>query len=296
MNINDRVRLILNPGKNGVIVRFLNANIATVDFNGIIENHILDSLELIENVPEDSFISGRFGRTENLKLLLVHEKLSGKISNIIYSKFATNTDFKPYQFKPVLNLIQSPSDGLLIADEVGLGKTIEAGLVWTELRSRMNSNRLVIVCPSVLTEKWKMELSNKFGVDAEIVNVQKLWEKLKQQRMGNRVPFAFILSLQGSRPNQGWEEEFIPDTPTNNTSQFAKYLDSLAGGDKLFDLLVVDEVHHMKNPETVSFSFGMLMRRVAEYTLLLSATPIHTQNEDLFTILTQVEQKSLKNQ
>ena len=57
---------------------------------------------------------------------------------------STDTDFYPYQFKPVLNLLDSLSKGLLIADEVGLGKTIEAGLIWTELRSRHDANRLLV--------------------------------------------------------------------------------------------------------------------------------------------------------
>ena len=55
---------------------------------------------------------------------------------MVYSMESTNTDFHAYQFKPVLKLINSTSQSLLIADEVGLGKTIEAGLIWTELKAR----------------------------------------------------------------------------------------------------------------------------------------------------------------
>ena len=66
---------------------------------------------------------------------------------MVYSMEATETDFYAYQFKPFLKLLNSPTDGLLIADEVGLGKTIEAGLIWTELRARLESNRLLVICP-----------------------------------------------------------------------------------------------------------------------------------------------------
>jgi hypothetical protein len=58
---------------------------------------------------------------------------------------ATNTDFYAYQFKPAIKILESPANGILIADEVGLGKTVEAGLIWTELRSRFDMRRLLVL-------------------------------------------------------------------------------------------------------------------------------------------------------
>ena len=75
-----------------------------------------------------------------LRTVLIHIQLSGRLADMIYSMEATNTDFYAFQFKPVVKLINSPSNGLLIADEVGLGKTIEAGLIWTELKARFDAN------------------------------------------------------------------------------------------------------------------------------------------------------------
>jgi SNF2 family DNA or RNA helicase len=83
----------------------------------------------------------------------------------------TNTDFYPYQYKPVLSFLESPSKALLIADEVGLGKTIEAGLIWTELRARFDARRLLVVCPKMLCSKWKKELKERFGIEGQIVNI-----------------------------------------------------------------------------------------------------------------------------
>ena len=70
------------------------------------------------------------------------------------------TEFFPHQFKPVMKFIESTTGRLLIADEVGLGKTIEAMYIWEELIARENSRRLLIVCPAVLCEKWKNDLYN----------------------------------------------------------------------------------------------------------------------------------------
>ena len=79
--------------------------------------------------------------------------MTGRLADMIYSMGATNTEFHAYQFKPVLKLLNSPSRGLLIADEVGLGKTIEAGLIWTELVARFDSRRLLVICPKALVQK-----------------------------------------------------------------------------------------------------------------------------------------------
>src|SRR6185369_754733 len=101
-----------------------------------------------------------------------------------------------FQFKPVLKLLKSPTDALLIADEVGLGKTIEAGLIWTELRARLESNRLLVLCPKTLCEKWQMELDHRFGVDARIVNAAELVQLLTRS---NGRGFAAVASMQSLR-------------------------------------------------------------------------------------------------
>src|SRR5690606_27414470 len=92
----------------------------------------------------------------------------------------TNTDFYAHRYKPLLTMLESPADGLLIADEVGLGKTIEAGLIWTELRAREDMRRLLIVCPAVLREKWRDELKLRFGIDAAMVDAKTLADELSR--------------------------------------------------------------------------------------------------------------------
>ncbi|MGC9491274.1 SNF2-related protein, partial [Vibrio genomosp. F10] len=99
-----------------------------------------------------------------------------------YSMETTNTDFFAFQYKPVLSFLEAPSKGILIADEVGLGKTIEAGLIWTELRARMDARRLMILCPAMLREKWKYELMHRFGIDADLMNAEDLLHELKKDK------------------------------------------------------------------------------------------------------------------
>ena len=108
----------------------------------------------------------RWGHASDLRRNLTHVRLSGRLANVIYSMDVTGTDFYAYQFKPVLKLLNSATSGILVADEVGLGKTIEAGLIWTELRSRFDFRRLMVLCPAVLREKvaawsWPSDLASK---------------------------------------------------------------------------------------------------------------------------------------
>src|SRR5262249_31292483 len=102
----------------------------------------------------EAFACGRFGRIEDLRRTIMAEKLRGDLTDVFYSMGTSDTDFFPHQFKPVLRFIESITGRLLIADEVGLGKTIEALLIWKELEARERARRLLVVCPSLLRDKW----------------------------------------------------------------------------------------------------------------------------------------------
>ena len=220
---------------------------------------------------------------KDLRRTLTHVRLSGRLADVIYSMETTNTDFYPYQFKPVLKLLNSPSNGLLIADEVGLGKTIEAGLIWTELRSRYDMRRLLVVCPAVLREKWRDELYEKMGVEADIVDAQEVFRHLQDAERRRR-GFALIASLQGLRPGGDWEKEKDPTTQTLS-AKLAHFLRENENEERLIDLLVIDEAHYLRNRETQTNQLGQLLRNVSEYHVFLTATPLHTQNQNLFSLL-----------
>jgi superfamily II DNA or RNA helicase len=226
--------------------------------------------------------AAKLGRVSNLRRTITHVRLTGQLADVIYSMEATNTDFYSYQFKPVLKLLQSPSNGILIADEVGLGKTIEAGLIWTELRSRYDMRRLLVLCPAVLKTKWQMELRFRFGVKADICDARQVLATL-QDPGASQAGFAMIASLQGLRPNRDWED---PDQIKSPRAQLARYLVEKENEDQLVDLLVIDEAHYMRNPETKTNKLGELFRNISEHAVFMTATPVHNKNDDLFSVLT----------
>ena len=289
LQLGMQVRLRNDPFRVGVVTnaRPLDRNgrrLWQVLFPGITERVPEDQLEPLPEVrmnPLDLLAQKKLGTPEDLRRTLTHVRLTGRLADIIYSMEATNTDFYAYQFKPVLKLLQTPTNGLLIADEVGLGKTIEAGLIWTELRSRFNLNRLVVLCPAALREKWRDELVHKMGLSPVICDAKETL-RILEDRQAHARGFTIISSIQGLRPPRGWEDA---EDNLSNAALLARFLQNMESEERLVDLLVVDEAHHMRNPETRTNELGQLMRGVSEYSVLLTATPVHNKNRDLFSLL-----------
>jgi len=239
--------------------------------------------------PLDLLEEGTFGRARDLRGNLTYIRLNGRLANLIYSMETTNTDFYAYQFKPVLNFLESPSSGLLIADEVGLGKTIEAGLIWTELRSRFDVRRLMVLCPAMLRDKWQLELSNRFGIEAQIADASGVIKQFQE----NNSEFAMICSMQGLRPRRGWGDDEDPDDSV--ASKLARLMRGNEFEEPLIDLLIIEEAHKMRNPESMTAKLGQLIRSVTSHIVLLSATPINLRSDDLFHLLKLVDPDTFTN-
>ncbi len=253
------------------------------------------AFESIDESGEDAFEllqRRRFGRIGDLRRNLTFIQLSGRLANVVYSMDATNTDFLAYQYKPVLNFLDSPSNAILIADEVGLGKTIEAGLIWTELRARDDTcRRLVVVCPAMLRDKWSLELEGKFGIDPRQLDAAQLTNELKRDKNEIRDGQGIICSLQGLRPPSGWRFTERTDSRT----KLAHLLEKLADSEPVIDLLIIDEAHYLRNPETQTAALGTLLREVSSNIVFLSATPINNRQEDLFQLLRLIDPDSFES-
>lgn len=171
---------------------------------------------------KEQFEARRFGKNIDLKRLITYEKLKGTLQEVIYSMEAAQIDFYPYQFKPVLKFINSPTERLVLADEVGLGKTIECALIWMEMQARYRSSRLLIVCPNILAAKWRDELYTKFQIDAQIVGFEGLREAITRVRKENGAfPFALIGTYTGLRPPKLDRSE-LKAPPEDNPSKSGK--------------------------------------------------------------------------
>jgi superfamily II DNA or RNA helicase len=193
-------------------------------------------------------------------------KLENKLTDTLFSVQASRTALEPYQFKPVLQFLQLATQRLILADEVGLGKTIEAALILTELKARTDVQRALVVCPSRLAEKWKGELRQRFDEDFAILNARSFDEWI-----------AEYVETDGVRPLRG----IVP----LETLRAEWLLDLIEESSPTFDLAIIDEAHHLRNPDTLQNRAGHVIADHSEALLLLTATPIQLHSEDLFELL-----------
>jgi ERCC4-related helicase len=193
-------------------------------------------------------------------------KVQARFTDGIYMYKASRTEFVPYQFRPVLKFLRNVHQRILIADEVGLGKTIEAAIIYLELKARLNISRVLILCPSRLKTKWRDELRNRFEEDFEEWDSKKVRQFLEDtRRLGRSAPFKAIASFEMLRS---------PD-----------FIDMWSQEQISLDLLIVDEAHYMRNQETRTYELGWTLCSLADAAVFLTATPLHLGNENLYNLL-----------
>jgi superfamily II DNA or RNA helicase len=200
----------------------------------------------------------------------------------LYSLNAARVDFIPYQFRPVLRFIRSDHPRLLIADGVGVGKTIEAGLILRELQARRDIRSILIICPRPLVteRKWQNEMKRfeeRFthldgGTLRYCINEMDLEGVWPEQHQRVIVPYSLFdeILLYGSGPDGKRKRKkglFDLDPPPR------------------FDLVIVDEAHHIRNQDTFSHKAVRFFCDHAEAVVFLTATPIQLGSYDLFVLL-----------
>jgi superfamily II DNA or RNA helicase len=290
-----KVRLRDNPGRAGVTTgrtkRAGSFLMAEVDF-GPNEKQFkrYDLLELVEEDQElfDLLAQGRFGGPSDLRRVLTFEKIKGDLTNVFYSMEASNTDFYAHQFKPVMRFIESPVGRMLIADEVGLGKTIEATYIWKEIQARQSARRLLVVCPAMLRPKWRGDLRKRFNITGDIISAKDLLERLEETAAGRAAKsFVYITSLEGIRPPANFEDENLRGT----RARLARLLDqnTVTEDFALFDHVIIDEAHYLRNPSTANNRVARLLREAARHFLLLTATPIQIGSDNLYQLLRLID-------
>jgi SNF2 family DNA or RNA helicase len=244
----------------------------------------------LEHISDDDdmfsrFEQCRFNGVMDLRRIIQQIRLEGKLTNIFYSMHNSSTRFMPHQFKPVMKFIESTTGRLLIADEVGLGKTIEAIYIWKELLTRENAKRFLVVCPAQLRYKWKNDLLRYFGIHSVIVGAKGLCERLNESLVNyNSDQFVLITSIQGIRYREKEGDALIGHNNRSKLNDFFERFDA-EHNDELFDLVVIDEAHYLRNNTTASYNTGERLRDISRYILLLSATPIQTSSENLYNLL-----------
>ena len=206
-------------------------------------------------------------------------------SRTIQAPFRSGIDIEDYQLDPVVRAIQMPRVNLLIADDVGLGKTIEAGLVVLELIIRHRARTVLVVCPASLTLKWRDQMRDKFGLDFRIVDTAMLRELRRSRGLARQPVQALppahqsIDFLKRERPLRLFRDVLPPDAHAYP---------------RRFDLLIVDEAHNCAPAGRGRYASDSqrteairLLAPHFEHKLFLTATP-HNGYPESFTALLEL--------
>ena len=190
-------------------------------------------------------------------------KIQSSNNSTISSLKASRTLFRPYQFKPLLKYLNSDNKRLLIADEVGLGKTIEAGHIMLELKARGEFHNALVICPMALRSKWATELNEKFGLDfVEIDKKETLIHELQYHNGG-------VLAV-------------INYDKIRDTSDILKVIDER---NIKFSIIVCDESHKLRNSNTMIYHGAEHLLITSESVVFMSATPIMIDEFNLYNQL-----------
>ena len=176
-------------------------------------------------------------------------------------------DDQPHQHLPIARMLAGPWGGVLVADEVGLGKTVSAIIAIRELQSRGEKGGVIIACPGGLRSKWKQELHHRVEIDA----------------ITPKSCSEFLLALD--KLEEGGNEVLIV---SHGVLRRAEILDSLVDRNLNLMLTIMDEAHHARNPKSRIHDGIQMLFLESKWKMLLTATPVNLQSEDLYVLLSLI--------
>jgi SNF2 family DNA or RNA helicase len=211
---------------------------------------------------------------DNVFVSLVQKPVDG----IFYSHNANRFTPEPHQYKPLLKILNSENNRILIADEVGLGKTIEAGMIYQEISKRERIGISLIVVPTSLTLKWRDELKIRFNEDFQIKKVNEF--------------IYFINDYDRYYDSKLYNDKLIISYHTLRNDKVVRALKKSIVN---FDFLIMDEAHSMRNGGGNTFLAGQIIANKSKNIILLSATPVQNKLVDLFNILSLLDNQYFKD-
>jgi superfamily II DNA/RNA helicase len=191
------------------------------------------------------------------------------VGRLSQSLFDAQVDLNPHQIEAALFALHSPlSKGVILADEVGLGKTIEAGIILCQLWAE-KKRRILIICPASIRKQWAIELEEKFNLPSVVFDAREYKKRLKA---GNPRPFDAKEIIIVSYPFANRHKEEIRSIP--------------------YDLATIDEAHKLKNCYRPSNKMGKGIRWALEdrKKLLLTATPLQNSLLEIYGLSTLIDE------
>ena len=277
ITVGNVITLVSDPDVVGAVTG-IEGNKYKVLIGSSVQTYFREQIQLQED-NNDSIESS----LARVRTMLTAYQISNPGTSNLYSLNAARIDFVPYQFRPALKMIRSDSPRILIADDVGVGKTIEAGLIMKEMEARSNLSSVLIICPRPLVaeRKWLLEMK-RFDEDFTQLDGSLFAACISDMDRDGVWPERYSKVIV---PYSLFNEVSITGADASSKRRYrGKGLDAL---DPLphFDLVIVDEAHNIRNANTWGYKGVELFCRNADAVVFMTATPLQNSNDDLYTLL-----------
>lgn len=289
------VYLVGDPSVRGIVM-----SITDVDgikryqcfVNGDIRTYYTGQIAPVVETPDYHWVD-----INTFKSYLAAYQINHPSGRELYSLHAARIDFVPYQFRPALKMIHAEEPRILIADSVGVGKTIEAGIIMKELQARGDLQRVMIICPKPLVSehKWEDEMK-RFDEDFTPVNGELMRQIISNTDRDGKWPEKYNrvivpYSVLDSRTYGSIDDEEEMTGPGKRGRRKKRILGLMnLETPPQFDLVIVDEAHHIRNgsmEKEKAFNYKCVRYFCdhAKAVVMLTATPLQTSDMNLYTLL-----------
>ena len=215
--------------------------------------------------------------------------------NLLLAPIQSSVVPLPHQLYALNRAMSRDQIRYLLADEVGLGKTIEAGLILRELKLRGMIRRILVVAPKGLVRQWQAEMRLRFGETLQFIEPSELaafrqWRNEEENLW--RLHDQVICSLDSVKPLEGRRGWSLEQLSTYNRERFEDLISAS------WDLVIIDEAHRMggSTDQVARYKLGAALAEAAPYLLLLSATPHQGKTDQFMRLMQLVDRDSFPNE
>ena len=223
--------------------------------------------ELVKSFPASPALSLPY-QTVGLRDTALELALTPGFDRLLAPDVVRGVEPFDYQRRTVTKVLQQMRGRALLCDEVGLGKTVEAGLIALEYFLRGLVQRILVLTPPSLVSQWKEEMERKFNLSF-VSHEDPAFRQ--SENPFHEIPLLIVSIDTAKRP--GWSEKLLSAS---------------------YDLIIVDEAHHVRNPQTLAYR--LINNLSKKYLLLLTATPVENRLDDLFHLITLLAPGQLQTQ
>lgn len=228
-----------------------------------------------------------------LRYVTLLSKIKNETSAGVLSSLSSGIIPLPHQLHVLDRALETRSIRYILADEVGLGKTIEAGMIIKELKTRGLIERILVVCPTGLVSQWSVEMQEKFHEKFQVIlpsdfdTIRRLTDNEDVYGQFDQV-ISPMDSIKPLEKHAGWSDERVEKY---NQERIEAIINSG------WDLIIIDEAHRVagSSSDVARYKLGYLLSQASPYLLLLTATPHNGKTEPFLRLIRLLDEQAFPN-